>query len=146
MGSATATDNLTTVRNIYAAFGRGDVPAILETLADEVRWEEWGDSFAQRAGVPWLEARSGPDGAGAFFGMVGTFDVKDFQVLDIIGGDRQVGVEVFIDAQTPGGGRLRDEEFHLWTFNDEGKVVRMRHYTDTAKHIAAAGGEDTTTR
>jgi ketosteroid isomerase-like protein len=26
---------------------------------------------------------------------------------------------------------------HLWTFNEDGKVRRLRHYTDTAKHIAA---------
>jgi hypothetical protein len=30
---------------------------------------------------------------------------------------------------------------HLFTFNAEGKVTRLRHYTDTAKHIAAARGE-----
>jgi ketosteroid isomerase-like protein len=33
---------------------------------------------------------------------------------------------------------VRDEEIHLWTFNDAGQVVRLRHYTDTAKHMAAA--------
>jgi ketosteroid isomerase-like protein len=30
-----------------------------------------------------------------------------------------------------------DEELHLWTFNDNGKVVRLRHYVDTAKHLDA---------
>jgi len=38
------------------------------------------------------------------------------------------------------GRRYRDEELHLWTLNDDGKVTRLRHYTDTAKHIAAAQG------
>lgn len=28
---------------------------------------------------------------------------------------------------------------HLWSFNDAGRVVRFRHYLDTAKHIWAAG-------
>jgi hypothetical protein len=41
-------------------------------------------------------------------------------------------------------GRFRDEELHLWTLDDDGQVVRMRHYVDTAKHIAAGAGEDTT--
>ena len=35
---------------------------------------------------------------------------------------------------------FRDEEVHLWTFNDAGKVTRLRHYTDTAKQIAAVSG------
>jgi len=38
------------VQNIYAAFGRGDVNAILDCLADDVAWESWSDNFAQRAG------------------------------------------------------------------------------------------------
>jgi uncharacterized protein len=36
-------------------------------------------------------------------------------------------------------GHYRDEEMHLWTFDATGKVIRLRHYTDTAKHIRAAG-------
>jgi ketosteroid isomerase-like protein len=54
--------------------------------------------------------------------------------------------EVMIDIRLPNGGRYRDEERHLWTFGEEGKVVRLRHYVDTAKHIAAAHGRDTTAR
>ena len=49
-----------------------------------------------------------------------------------------------IEVHLPNGGSYRDEELHLWTFDDEGKVSRLRHYTDTAKHISAAKGEDTT--
>ena len=44
----------------------------------------------------------------------------------------------------PDGGRFADEELHLWTFDDAGRVTRYRHYVDTAKHIAAASGVDTT--
>ena len=32
-----------TVAGIYEAFGRGDIPAILATLADDVAWEVWPD-------------------------------------------------------------------------------------------------------
>ena len=54
----------------------------------------------------------------------------------------QVAVEFVIATKLLafGGGAYRDEEMHLWTFNDEGKVTRLRHYTDTAKHIAAYTG------
>ena len=45
------------------------------------------------------------------------------------------------DVPAWGGGRYRDEEIHLWTFDNAGKVVRLRHYTDTAKHIAAFQGQ-----
>jgi len=44
-----------------------------------------------------------------------------------------------LEADLPafGGGHYRDEEMHLWTFDDNGKVTRLRHYVDTAKHVAA---------
>jgi hypothetical protein len=53
------------------------------------------------------------------------------------GGGNQVAVSFVIEYDTPPGGHLRDEEIHLWTFDADGKVSGLRHYTDTAKHIAA---------
>jgi uncharacterized protein len=64
-------------------------------------------------------------------------------VLDLMESDRQVVAEIAIEAATPDGGHFRDEELHLWGFDDDGKIDRMRHYVDTAKHIAAARGEAT---
>jgi ketosteroid isomerase-like protein len=131
--------NMATVQRIYEAFGRGDVPAILDEVAEDVAWEQWADNHAQRAGVPWMAERRGHDGAKEFFGLVGTFDIAEFQVLSLMAGGDQVVVEVSIDATPPDGARYRDEELHLWTFDDDGKVKRLRHYTDTAKQMAAAG-------
>jgi uncharacterized protein len=141
----TTDTNIATVQEIYGAFGRGDVPAILELLADDVRWEEWADNFAQRDNAaPDMEPKTGRDGVGEFFGLVGQWEVESFDVLSIMAGGNQVAAEIEIAARLPNGGRFRDEELHLWTFDEDGKVSRLRHYTDTAKHIAAARGEDTT--
>ena len=134
--------NLATVQSIYEAFGRGDIPAILSQLADDVQWEAWADHSAQKAGVPWLKARTGKAGAAEFFQILGSgaLQVKDFQVLSIMDGGRQIAAEIIIEADVPGsGGHFRDEEMHLWTFNDAGKVTRLRHYADTHKHMKAAG-------
>jgi uncharacterized protein len=127
------------VTQIYDAFGKGDVPTILGHLADDVQWEQWADNTAQAAGVPWLQARQGPTGVVEFFKAMGALTLKDFQVLSLMAGSNQVAAEFVIEADVPGtGGTFRDEEIHLWTFNDVGKVTRLRHYADTAKHIAAA--------
>ena len=131
--------NAKAVGEIYEAFGKGDVPAILEKLSHEVSWEQWRDNHAQRDGVPHLLERHGHDGVVEFFGIVDQMDIHDFKVLDVIAGDRQVAAEIEIDATLPGGGRVHDEELHLWTFGDDGLVTRMRHYVDTAKHAAAVG-------
>ncbi|MFN7984226.1 MAG: nuclear transport factor 2 family protein [Vicinamibacterales bacterium] len=133
--------NLETVKEIYAAFGRGDVAFILSVLDDEVAWESWADNQAARVGVPWLVPRRGKAGAAEFFGLVGSvLMVKDFRVLALMDGGDKVSAEFEIECDVPSsGGHYRDEEMHLWSFNDAGKVVRLRHYTDTAKHIRAAG-------
>jgi len=132
-------NNLATVNIIYEAFAKGDIPAIVECLADNVEWEQWTDNTAQKSGVPWLKARKGKDGAIEFFRIVGEFVIKDFRVLSVLGNGNQVAAEIIIEAEVPAtGGHYRDEEMHLWTFDDQGKIIRMRHYTDTAKHMAAA--------
>lgn len=132
-------DLLAVVSAIYTAFGQGNVPGILEHLADEVQWEVWADNSAQRAGVPWLQPRHGKEEALEFFKIIGGFNMKEFQVLSLMVGKNQVAVEFVIEVEVPStGGHYRDEEIHLWTFNENGQVTRLRHYTDTAKHIAAA--------
>jgi hypothetical protein len=135
--------NAATVADIYAAFGRGDVAAILARLAPDVAWEVWPDNFAQRGAVPYLAARSGPGEVAGFFAELAAMTVLDFAVLDVIGEGRQVVAEVRASFALPNGGRFADEELHLWTFDGAGRVSRFRHYCDTAKHLAASGGADT---
>lgn len=103
-------------------------------------WEQWADNSAQKAGVPWLQAWEGKAGVLEFFKVMGSLNVLDFRVLSLMAGGNQVAAEFEIEFVAPSTGRLRDQEMHLRTFNDEGKVVRLRHYTDTAKHIATAQG------
>lgn len=132
-------EHLATATAIYEAFGRGDIPAILSYMAEDVQWEQWADNWGQKAGVPWLAPRQGKAGVLEFFQVLGGITIKDFQVLSIMAGGNQVAVEFIIEVDVPStGGHYRDEELHLWTFNDAGQVIRLRHYTDTAKHIAAA--------
>lgn len=134
--------NLATVQSIYEAFSKGDIPAILDVLADDVEWEAWADNSAVEAGVPWMVPRHGKAEAVGFFEAAGQMEILDLQVLSMMEGGNQVAVEFVLEANLPawGGGHYRDEEMHLWTFNGDGEVVRLRHYTDTAKHIAAFRG------
>lgn len=131
--------HLETVQDIYAAFARGDVPAILEHLGEDVAWESWDDNHAQRAGVPWLRAQTGRTGAAEFFAAIAGWDVRAFEIHRLLAAEDAVVAEVSIDAITEGGAPVRDEELHLWSFGSDGRVTRFRHYVDTAKHIAAAG-------
>jgi ketosteroid isomerase-like protein len=138
----TTEQNLQTAGALYAAFGAGDADAFLALMADDVQWESWADNRAAAAGVPWLQPRQGKAGVLEFLAAASRMEIVELQVLDMLGNERQVAVEFVIEAKLPDcdGRSYRDEEVHLWTFDEAGKVRRLRHYTDTAKHIAAFTG------
>jgi ketosteroid isomerase-like protein len=124
----------------YAAFGRGDVPAILASLAPDVAWEQWPDNHGQRAGVPWLVARKGAGDVAGFFEALRGLQFHGFEVDWVLAEGPRVVAHVTVDVEVAAtGSRYRDEEIHLWSFDDEGRVAAFRHYCDTAKHRAAAG-------
>lgn len=60
--------NMGTVREIYEAFGRGDVPAILNKLDGNVEWETQNPV----AGVPWLQSRPWESKHHRFFRIAST--------------------------------------------------------------------------
>jgi ketosteroid isomerase-like protein len=131
--------NVAVINSIYEAFGKGDVPTILNYLSENVEWEKWDDNFAQRAGVPWLMERKGKTGALEFFKIIGEFVFKDFQVVSIMANENHVAVECILEVDIPStGGHFKEDEIHLWSFDGQGQVIRFRHFADTAKHIEAA--------
>jgi ketosteroid isomerase-like protein len=144
--STTTADHIATVSDVYAAFGRGDVPAILDLLTEDVRWEHWDDNTAQREGVPYLQPRVGREQVAEFFALIGEITFHAFEVRSLAAGEDFAVADIRIDVTLPSGGKLRDEELHAWRFAPDGRICGLRHYVDTAKHIAAQRGEDTTAR
>lgn len=131
--------NAKTVQEIYAAFGRGDIPAILSRLSPDVDWE-YGQQG--KTGVPWLQPRKGRDAVGGFFESLGALDFQKFQPKEIIEGPNVVIALIDIDLKVKSNGNpiVEEDEIHLWRFNDRGEVVRFRHGSDTHAHQAAYKG------
>lgn len=130
-------EHLATVGKMYEAFGKGDIPALLAHVTDDVRWEQFEDNRAQAAGVLWLQLQVGKAGVAEFFGLLATFNWRDFRVIAMMAGDQRVATELEVEFELPGGATLRDQLMHEFVFNEAGKVTRFRHYCDTAKHIEA---------
>jgi len=124
--------NLTTVKAIYEAFGRGDVPAILDVIADDCEWEAWSDNSAVKAGVPWLQPRVGKAGVAEFFSVVGQMEIVDFQVLSLMDGGEQVAgrQRVTWSGKTSAGAWLRGTfSYVLETTDAAGNSSRsQRHH------------------
>ena len=130
--------NLQTTQEIYEAFGRGDVPAILSKLSETVDWE-YGASSSE---VPWLQHRQGPDGAAAFFSSLAAIQIQRFTSKKFLDGGNVVVVLVDIEFTVTATGKrvVEEDEVHIWHFDEQGKVTRFRHRVDTQQHALAYRG------
>jgi hypothetical protein len=65
--------------------------------------------------------------------------LREFQGLLLMEGNNQIAVESVTEYDVSSrGGHVLAEEVYLWELNEADKVTHLRHYADTAKHIAAA--------
>jgi ketosteroid isomerase-like protein len=127
--------NAKTVQDIYAAFGAGDIPAILARLADDV---DWGYGRAQND-IPWLQRRRGPKEVGAFFESLGALEFHNFAPKEILESDGVVVGLVDIDFTVKATGKriTEEDEVHVWRFNGDGKVARFKEGLDSLAHQRA---------
>ena len=123
-------DEIATVEGIYEAFGRGDVPHILEVLHPEVEWHT-------PSSVPFSKGLyRGPDDVGQFFaGIAAHVDEPRVRVEEVFSaGDRVVALIRFSGRGMESGRPFEAEEAHVWRVSGA-KVVELRSYADTAAVI-----------
>lgn len=127
--------HLETVRNIYAAFGRGDVPAILDCLSDSVEWE-YGITSTD---VPWLQPRRGRSAVAGFFQSLAAIDIQRFEPKRFLADHDLVVVLFDLEGTVKATGRriVEEDEAHIWYFNAQGQVTKFRHRVDTHQHVSA---------
>lgn len=128
------TANIQTIQSIYAAFGRGDVAAIVARCAPDAQFGFEGASAA----VPWHGPWRGPDGIGRFFGTLAeTVEFLAFEPRDFAASAGAVAVLVHLKYKVRKTGRLVDQQqVHWWSLRD-GKVQGLVHHEDTAQVRAA---------
>jgi ketosteroid isomerase-like protein len=128
--------NVETVQAIYQSFSKGEVPAILEKLHDKVSWEH--DAIDH--GIPWLKPGRGKLHVHQFFNVVGReFEISKFETKATFENGKDVIVLIEIEARIRSTRKpIKDLEFHIWSFDQEGKVKAFRHVVDTHQHFLAS--------
>ena len=131
-------ENTQLAKDAYAAFGRGDIPAVLELMTDDIEWVFPGPADV----LPNAGTFSGKAAVGEWFG---TLDANlEFQVFEprefIAQGDKLVALVYIENTVRSTGAKLAVHEAHLWSFRD-GKVAGFRVYTDTEAAAAAFRGQ-----
>ena len=124
-----------TVQDLYAAFGRGDVAAILNLVTDDVDWNN--DRVASHE-CPWNGNFSGKARVPEFFKAVDQLYISVFEPRTFVETGNHVAVLLRIESRVKKNGQsLQNDSIHLWTFNDNGKISAYRHFNDTAAELAA---------
>ncbi len=119
--------NTVTIRNLYEAFGRGDIPAVLEALDPEIHWYE-------AEGFPYGGLYVGPQAVleGVFAKLGSEWEgfaaVPDRFVTE---GDTVVALGSYRGEFKATGKAIDVPMVHVWKFRD-GRVAEFRQHTDTA--------------
>ena len=116
------------IREMYAAFGRGDVPAVLGAMDDQITWNE-----AENAGLADGNPYIGPNAVleGVFMVKGAAIDGLTVTPSNIIDGGEAVTVEGRYTGTVRATGKPLNAQFvHVWGIAN-GKAVRHQQYTDS---------------
>ena len=129
-----AEENVQTAQAGYAAFGRGDLPAILELLTDDIEWIEPGPADV----IPTAGTYRGKEEVAGFFATLGeNLEIHKFEPHKFIAQDDDVVVLISTEGTVkPTGRKVTDHLAHVWTFKG-GKLARFEAFEDTAASVAA---------
>ena len=126
-----------TIRALYEAFGRGDIPFVLGALDSQVEWRE-ADNFIYADKNPYLGPGAVLEGVFARIGGEWEwFKVSPDEVLDA--GETIIGRGYYSGVYKQNGNEVRAQFAHFFTFRD-GKIVKFQQYTDTAQFLKATSG------
>ncbi|MGA8731652.1 MAG: nuclear transport factor 2 family protein [Terracidiphilus sp.] len=129
--------NLAVIKDLYAAFSRGDGPAALSLMDANIVWNE-AENFPYADHNPYLGPAAVAEGI--FYRLATEWD--DFQVMPAEFHD--AGETVVVTGRYHGTYKatrtLINSQFaHFWRLRD-GKVTEFQQYTDTAQAARAVQG------
>jgi uncharacterized protein len=122
--------NIKTIAQVYEAFGRGDVAAILDAVADDVDWAAEAASSA----APWYGVRHGKDDVAAFFTAFGSaMEVLEFTPVSYAANDTDVLTVVRFRVRSRSTGKTAAMNLHHFFTFREGKIAYYRGSEDSAQ-------------
>ncbi len=117
-----------TARSLYAAFGCGDIAALLDLVTEDVEW-----TFHGSLGLAYMGTFRGKPALLQWFGHVAEADgIQAFEPREFLEGPGHVTVLGWERTQAlPGGGVFETDWVHVLSVHD-GKVCRFVGMYDTA--------------
>ncbi|NER10399.1 hypothetical protein SAMN06265375_10156 [Muriicola jejuensis] len=133
----TTAQNIRIIDSVYKAFSTGDMPTVLGAMHPKIEWRE-AESNSLADGNPYI----GPDAVlQGVFARLGErhefFGLKDIALHGM--DDHKVLATLRYDAKVKATGKGYNAQVaHLWTLDDQGKIIAFQQFVDTKK-LADAG-------
>ena len=132
-------ENVATIRGMYDAFGRGDIPHVLGQMDRDAEWHE-AENFIYADRSPYIGPQAVLEGV---FMRLGS-EWKDFTVAPeewLDAGHRVVVLGTYSGTHKMTGRPVRAQFAHIWVVK-EGKVIRFQQYTDTKQFAEVVASAD----
>jgi len=128
--------NLDPVRALYAAFAKGDMPAALATMADNIIWNE-AENYPYADRNPYVGPQAVLMGV---FARIGA-DWEGFAAISdemVDGGDTIVSLGHYTGVSKATGKTMRAQFTHVFRVKN-GKIAGFQQYADTLGTAIALG-------
>ena len=132
-------ENVQAVQSVYAAFGRGDISAVLDALTEDVEWVLPGPPEV----IPFAGVRRGREQVLEFFGVLDAaltferFEPREFMAQ----GDKVVVLGRSRDRMKSTGRVVENEWAAVFTLKD-GKIAKYQVLEDTAAFVSTLGSSE----
>ena len=120
-------ENIKTIKNLYDEFNKGNIPAILEKLHDDIIFTDAGAPE-----IPYAGTYKGKKGVGDFFHKMNeSVEVTKFILKDILGEGSTVAATGDFGIKSRKTGIAAETEWAMfWNF-ENGKPISFHSYLDT---------------
>ena len=123
------------VKNLYAAFAKGDVPAVLQKFSPKIEWNE-AENFPYDDGNPYIGPQAVLEGVFARLGAEWEYwNLTEQTYYEANSG------EIIVTGRYKAKNKMTSKEInvqfvHIWTLND-GLVTNFQQYADTYQTVKA---------
>jgi hypothetical protein len=132
--TSSSNPNIESVQRLYAAYGRGDVEAVLAELADDVDWA----AEAASNSVPWYGNFHGKAEVPRFFKEIASnVEITEFTPLSFTSNDTDVVATVRWAYTVNATGKRAAMYMQHWFRLANGKIVFFRGSEDSEQSAAA---------
>lgn len=133
-------ENVQIIKRHLAAFGKGDLSAVLDIIAEKVDWQSPVTRLGQQE-IPWGKPCHSREEVSLFFKeLIDKVQPNRFEIFQFTAQDDKVVVEGMNSGKVKATGLTYEHDWIMIFTIRDGKIVRHRHYYDTADLLKAFQG------